>query len=456
MNTERHSTGNIIAMNILRILLLAFVVVAAGCDGDGVIRPPPVRVKVYNAAANIESVLFLRERSPLGENALSYNDGVDTSFDSGQYDFNVEYRPLGSNSNVIADSVSETLSPDQSYTFVVVAPTGVPELFSVVTDNLATGFSNTRVSVIHAFPGLGDLDVYLEPPGTDLTTATPRGTLSYGPNAVTAEFAPNAYRVVLTTAGDPADILFESANQAASAGQDRVLAVSDPGSGGTLSILVATVSSSRNRLGGIGEQSLLRVIQGVDDRLARDIYLDDTTTAPLFPAQPFGELSAYVDIEIDGHEIITTPLNNPGTEESRLPYFPIPGQLFTAVIAGDTVDGIATHVVNEDKRSIAGQATARVINAAGQFVVLNIYIEEPGSDVTTLSPLTQMFAPASSSRIPLLPGDYEITIEDPITSTTVAGPLAVTLDDGGVYGFLLINGPDASTVDIELFDDFAP
>jgi hypothetical protein len=456
MNTGRHSTGNIIAMNILRILVLAFVVVAAGCDGDGVIRPPPVRVKVYNAAANIESILFLRERAPLGETTLSYNNGLETSFDSGQYDFNVEYRPLGSNSNVAADSVSETLSPDQSYTFVVVAPTGVPELFSVATDNLATGFSDTRVSVIHAFPGLGDLDVYLDPPGTDLTTATPRGTLSYGPNAVTAEFAPNPYRVFLTTAGDPTDILFESASQAASAGEDRVLAVSDPGSGGTLSILVAEVSGVTRRIGGIGEQSLLRVIQGVDDRLARDIYLDDTTSAPLFPAQPFGELSAYADIEIGQHDIVTTPLNNPGTEDTRLSYFAVPGQLFTAVIAGDTVDGISMHIVNEDKRSIASQATARVVNAAGQFTVLSIYIEEPGTDVTTLSPRTQMFPPASSSRIPLLPGDYEITIEDPVTATIVAGPLAVTLDDGGVYGILLINGPDASTVDIELFDDFAP
>jgi hypothetical protein len=30
------------------------------------------------------------------------------------------------------------------------------------------------------------------------------------------------------------------------------------------------------------------------------------------------------------------------------------------------------------------------------------------------------------------------------------------MNDGGVYGILLINGPDANTVDIVLFDDFVP
>ena len=237
---------------------------------------------------------------------------------------------------------------------------------------------------------------------------------------------------------------------------DEVLVISDPGTQGTLTIQVSKISANTGRIGQIGQTAELRVIQGVDDRMDRDIYLSTTLVPPLFPAQPFGVLSAYEQIPIAQHMVITTPVGNPGTEEASNGYFALPGRFATAVIAGNTTDGVVTHIVTEDKRSITGQATVRIYNAAGQFDSAAIYIEAPGTDVTTVNPEVNMIAPASTERMPMVAGDYEITIENLATQTILAGPQLVTMDPGGVYGILLINGPDTSTVEIVLFDDFIP
>jgi len=232
--------------------------------------------------------------------------------------------------------------------------------------------------------------------------------------------------------------------------------VSDPGALGTLTILVSRVSSNTGRLGQVGQESRLRAVHGIDDRLARDVYLDDTLTPALFPALPFGVLSDYINVEVALHSIITTLLDNPGTEETLIDYFAIPGSLYTVITGGDSVDGISSRVMQDDKRSIAGQATLRMLNGAGLFDAARVFVQPPGTDITTVAPLVEMIVPAFTPRIPLAPGDYEITIQDAFTEAILAGPELVSMIDGGVYGVLLLNAEGGSTIELQLFDDFIP
>ena len=435
-------------------LLLSFIVITGCSDGSGVIRPPPTNVGVFNAASNLEFTVFLREERVLAQ--MNYGEGEVASFDSGQYDFHVEHSPVGATAPVRAFSFSETLSPDLNYIFVVIAPGGQPEAFAVTTENLAGDAANGRVTIVHAFEGMGDLDVYMELPGTILSNAQPQGSMSFGPNALTFDIAPDTYHLYLTLAGDPDTVVFESVDDTVVAGADDVLVVSDPGAMGALTILVSRISANTGRIGQFGSESRLRAVHGIDDRLARDIHLDDTTTPALFPAQPFGVLSDYLSVEVDAHSVITTPQDNPGTEEGATSYFAVSGALQTVLIAGDSVDGVSTTVMVEDKRSIAGQATLRILNGAGLFDAVGVFVEPPGTDTTTATPLGIMSVPSFTPRVPLVPGDFEITIQDAITGTILAGPELVSMIDGGVYGVLLLNAEDGSTVDIQLFDDLIP
>jgi hypothetical protein len=447
-------------MKITHWLSFAILIAVAGCEGEGITRPPPTDVRIFNAAPNAAAITLRREQDFQNPASFFFGAGDTRSFDSGPYEFNLDYTTISG--LIRADSLSETLSPDLDYMFVAVSPGGQPELLLFATDNRPANAATPRVTIAHAFPGRGDLDVYLELPGTTPAGASPRGTISFGADALTFEIPPETYKIYLTAAGDPNDIVFESTNrpiEAIAANREVVYVVTDPGGQGTADIAlyrVGTSVASTGAVGQIGLQSAMRVVHGLTDRLDRDIHLDDTLSPPLFPAQAFGVVSDYAEMSFGTHDLIVTPLGNPGTEELTANHIAFPGVLYTFLI-GNTFDGgIAARIIDEDKRSIRGQATVSVLNDAGLFEAVAVYIEPPGTDVTNLPPPIALAPLGFVPREPLIPGDYEITVENPLTDTILAGPVPITVDEGGVYGILLVNGAGGSTVDIVLFDDFVP
>lgn len=440
-------------MKILRMISLTLIVAAAGCDSEGIVRPPQTDVRIFNAASNLGTVALLREESLAAQ--LEYGDGRATEFDAGQYDFHVEFSPVATG-RTRAFSFSETLDADLAYTFVLVAPGGEPEAFVATAPAHDNDADTTRWTIVHAFEGLGEVDVYLEDEGTDLTTATSRGRVGYGADALSFEVAPGILRLFLTTAGDPTDIVFQSFNVAFVPGFSESLVISDPGDLGTLDIEVSRIQTNTVRMGQVGQTSETRAVNGIDDRLDRDVYFDDTTTPALFPALPFGQLTDYIGVEPISHNVIVTPLGNPGTEEASIDAFFLPGRIFTILIAGNSTDGVVQSVVTEDKRSIDGQASFRIYNTAGLFGRVSVYVVPPGTDITQTNPEVELGAPAATPRNAYVPGDYELWVVDVDPVTVLAGPIPVTMNDGGVYGMLLLNGADGNTVEVDLFDDFDP
>lgn len=440
-------------MKIRHLFWLIALAAVVGCDGEGVTRPPPTTVKFFNAAANIEAIAFYREETLQAE--LNYGDGDITSFDSGPYDFNVDYTLVGETGQLRALTFFQNLSSDRAYSFVLVAPGGDFTVITAATEGRAAGATAVRWTMLHAFPGLGALDVYVEPEGTVISSATPRGSVSYE-GSLTFEFPAGAYKIWLTTAGDPNDVVFESLEQNPQEGLDDTLVISDPGEQGTLDIVLSVIGNNSISLGQVGQVAELRAVNVVEDRLARDVYLDETTGTPLFESLPFGEFSVYEELQVNFRTLITTPIDNPGTEEASNTFFAGPGQRYVSMIAGDTTDGIRQVLIAEDKRSISGQATLRIFNGAGTFFVLHVFVVEPGTDITDRPPNLEIGSPFATSRIPLVPGDYEFWVRDPIAASIVAGPVDLSMIDGGVYGILLADGVGGGTVEIIFFDDFAP
>jgi hypothetical protein len=153
------------------------------------------------------------------------------------------------------------------------------------------------------------------------------------------------------------------------------------------------------------------------------------------------------------HTLKLTPVGAPGTEEETLEFTPLPARYYLGVFAGDTTDGINGVIVLEDPRRIVQQASLYLVDAAGMFGTLIVYILPPGSDITRSFPSAALSAPGSSGRLSIAPGDYEITVQNPVTLAVVAGPIPITLAEEGLYGVLLLNAADNVTVDLEYFYD---
>ena len=442
-------------MKTMQSLCLALIVAVSGCGGsEGNVRPPPVNVRWFHAAPSFETLAFLREE--VVEAQTVFTAGGASRFDSGQYDFHLEYAPAGASSSIRVPSFSATLSPNLDYTFVAVAPGGQLDTIVVGVDKIPISASDSRFTVIHANPDLAAVDVYFELPGTLLSGAQERGTVSFGPNATTFLVTPQTVRLYLTPQGAPNTILFESTDLPIGAGGDNTIVIAGTGGQGPRDIVVVDVKDSATRIREAGLSSEIRVVHGVDDRMDRDIMLDGESMPPLFPIQPFGQFSDYAPLTAEVHELALTPVATPGTVEDLLTFSYLSGFNYTAVYVAGSSLPIRGGVFREDLRRIPGQATVRVLNAAGMFGILNVYILAPGTAIDTVFPQASLSTPDLSERLPTVPGDYEITIQNQATATIVAGPEPITIEANGLYGVLLLNALGGSTVDIEYFYDFAP
>lgn len=441
-------------MKIARILLLAGLAALSGCDSEGTVRPPPTSVRFFHAAPNFDTLAFLRERNP--ENVAGFGGGALLRFDSGPYDFGLESSLPGTTTPVREFTYSANVSSAEQYTFVAVAPADQPQLMVFSVPNFAPGSANARYTVVNAHPDLGTVDLYVVPAGTALAGVIAQGSISFGPAPATFEVVPQVLRLYLTPAGDPGTILFESTDFTATAGADNVLVVHATNGQIPANLAVTSVGSPTLRLNQIGMDAQLRVIQAVDDRLSRDVILDDGTAMPLFANQAYGELSGYVAISATEHKLTLTPVGVPGTEERVVTFTPLPGRSYTAIFSGNTTTGIAALVAVEDARPIARQASLFVLNAAGLFDAVVAYIVPPGTDTTTRFPDLFSDAPDFSARQDFAPGDYEITLKDGVTLAVLAGPVPVTLAEKGVYGLELVNAADNVTIELDYFYDLAP
>ena len=200
-------------------------------------------------------------------------------------------------------------------------------------------------------------------------------------------------------------------------------------------------------------QSGIRVINGATDRLDRAIIANGDLASPLIPALPFAAPSSYEILPPASNVITVTPATNTSATETEITIPTGTGSLHTLLITGDS-NGLSALSSPDNRRPITTEARVTILNAASQFQVLDLYIVPPGTDITTLFPGLQVTTPAISQPIPFAPGDYEVIFQETATATTVAGPLPVTLDGGGIYGILAVDGATTSTADIVLIDDF--
>ena len=109
-------------------------------------------------------------------------------------------------------------------------------------------------------------------------------------------------------------------------------------------------------------------------------------------------------------------------------------------------------VLLDDNRRYTQYARMRLYSAATQIPTVTFFLVDPATDIST--PLAALAAPAGSDQIPLPPGTYDLVLQDLTTNTTVAGPIRMTLNAGGLYGALATNNANGVSADVTLLDDF--
>lgn len=149
----------------------------------------------------------------------------------------VEVRTTGTTTDLINSTVS--FGSQKSYTVIATGFANPPQsdIAAVVLtdDNSAPPSGNVKLRVVHAAPdGPAGLDVYIVPPGTDITGMSPTiASLAYQQASSYQTVAPTSNEVIITAAGDQTRLIDQT--YTLTAGQIRTLVTRNVLNGNTMS-----------------------------------------------------------------------------------------------------------------------------------------------------------------------------------------------------------------------------
>jgi Domain of unknown function (DUF4397) len=434
------------------LVIAAFVAVAglAGCS-DGVKRQPDTAVTFVHAATGLDDVSFLREQRE--ESTVSFGTGRPFSFEVDQYDFNLAVADFTGAREIIL-TFSETLAANTDYFFVLVDSAGVPEILTFNAPHFDPLSTNAEVGVVHAAELAIPVDVFLEPDGTDLTTAVPLGSVEYKSELAPALRPPGDYRISLTEPGMPANLLYESVAVTLTAGQAYRLVLTDGQVPSLAPFSIAAMNAAEpTLLRDTRARDHLRVINAISDRVDRDIIIDGDTASPVFGALPFASAPDFALIDSGTHTVTVTPVGNPGVEEYTTTIGLVAGTESTLILAGEPA-AITSAMGVENRRAITGQARLRLYNAAPGFGLAALYLTAPGVELDTVAPALLTSGPEVTADFSLLPADYAVAFRDYSSADVLAGPTDITVEGGKNYGVVVVPDAAGTAAEFVLIDDF--
>lgn len=430
--------------------LACAVLLLAGCD-DGRQPPGKVGVRVVNVAPGFEMLAFQREQESRALTTLSFKSSTESIYDEDVYDFYVYERALGTH---VARSwtFAAELDSGHNYSFVLTEVGG--EVQPIVIEHSAPPATNAQIVALHAAAGLPAMDLYLEPSGVGIAGATPRGTFNAQEQISPRTLPGGDYELTLTAAGNPGNIFLTTTTITLPSGTESTFVVVPEGGQGTEQISVLVLQAQASILYDRDATSEIRVVNGATDQAPRDVAVDSQFSPPLFAAIPFGEPTPYAPYPTVAAKINVTPVGNSGALELEQTVAGFPGQRATMLFAGPAGTLFGAFAL-DDGRRINLEAKVRFMSAVSQFFAVDFVIAPPDGDPNFQGTASTLTAPGlSSSYTPLAPGEYDLYLYQTGTTTILSGPTRFSVEAGGIYSVLAVDGPDTATVGVRFLDDF--
>ena len=424
------------------------------CDG-GQERPPSVQAVVANAAPGYPEIHVYRGAGSTTRAlaaTLPYLEFSTILVDADTYniDLRITESTLAERS---LQKFSDTLEPNNAYVYVLIENGGNLDRLLIAQAPFDAGSANTEFSIVHATEGLGTIDVYVEPPGTDLATTVPRGTIGFREHETPISETAGDYVVTITEPGTVGSVLYTSPTLPLQAGQSYALIVASGAGSGTSNLVLIPAGQGLGPVVDANAGSAVRVINGAGDRGARDVYAAADFTTPLVAGTAFGTASGFVATAAGDTTLSITPAGNVGAIELELTPALTTGAIYSLVIAGDS-SALEGAVAIDNHRVTKDQARIQFINTVDHYALLDYFFVPEGTDISSALPTFQLATPGVSPRSPFVLGTRELTIRDNATKTIVFGPETLNFTTAGVYTIVAVDSADGTTADVVLLDDF--
>ena len=260
-------------------------------------------IRALHAIPDIGTVEFLIEETILG--SIGFQEATaGTQYDDIEYTFKFQTLLPDDDVEEPTEITSRTLrvNSDREYTFVLSGTLDVPQLFlweqfgrnwteeiSDAADN-DTEVTVMEVSFGHVSTALGEVDIYLEDPGTSPAAATPKATMEFSGFVEATELTAGDYQLVVTPVGDPGTFLFASDPFAISAATSTLFTLMDDGGFTTADFAVRAIGTG-TELTDINASAAISATHLALGTGPLDVYDSSDFSAPLFDDLAFGGLS---------------------------------------------------------------------------------------------------------------------------------------------------------------------
>jgi hypothetical protein len=298
--------------------------------------------------------------------------------------------------------------------------------------DIEDGITDVRVSVLHAAPEVGTVDIFVTAPGGDLAGATPI-TAAFGDAAgpVSLE-ADTEYQVRIAPQGTTA-VVYESPTLSFAAGTELVVAaVENTFKVGMSPVnLLAIGPDGASEVLDVNMGAQVRVVHNSFDTPEVDVLVDGTA---VLTDVPFTAASAYDQIEApEGtYNVVVAASADNSIAPIDVDVPLATSESYTVIAVGSLADGsIAPLLTQDERRNIATEAIVEVIhgsyNVAAEIPV-DVYLTPDGVIADADPAISNLAYAESTGQLPLAPGDYWITV-------TAAGDTSVVVfDTGGTLG----------------------
>jgi hypothetical protein len=424
----------------------------AGCDGnEGRTDPPNASIQVIHAAPSIGPVTF--KRVQVNATPLDFTQGATFSWDVDTYTLNFEILDVD---GTVAQTVSTqvTLVEDMAYFLVLREVGGQPDPVLIERPAEIQGMGS-EIEILHAATTLNAVDVYIDVDNFDLTTAASRGTIDFDGLLSVPALADGTYEIVLTDAGNQANVRLDSEPISVAGTQGLFLLIIDGAGVGLSPLALAVGDANGTTIADRNSQSGIRVINSLADRETINVGIDGQLMPPLITDLAFATASAFELIASGDHDLNVEATLTPGTLEIDEPIEADVARFATWLITGSTGSMTAT-LFEDDFRVIPGESKLRVFIGATQngVGVTDIFVVEPGTDITTVPPTLSSLSETPTPTVRIAPDNYEITVTEQATGAVLAGPIAATIAADGYYGILLTDAAAGTGTEVVLLFDF--
>ena len=467
-----------------RLLCLVASVLAAGChssndndDAPGSLRP---LLAGFNAVADMPAVTFLREE----EVWSTIEFGAGTAFksvDADQYDVNFDVLLPGDKTTACLGDVdkddvkdesectrlkSESINVVTQHEYVVgllgsygsarvqVYDKTVHEFDTSTTDGDGAD-QNLEYQFFHWSDALGAVDVYLEPPGTNLSAVQVRGSFSVGGESH-GLINEGTYVLTVSPVGNPAAPIYTSENVTLSK-QTRVAFAILDGVGSTSPAEDCAFSRSRRRFAGPARQDRATAhARGAGYRERRRLRGRRLLGGPRRQPRPRADVAVSRDRRC---RRVGSPARHYSGRQSRRA---------ARARADEPRQRRPLHVLHGQQRertprrlerprpvqaARAVRTTAHRQQRHPKPRLLRRAARQQHLHLVALATLS----PGAAGTVHLLdPGGYDLVMARTGATTFSFGPVNVDLAARGLYTIVAVSTVDATRTDAILLDDFVP